>query len=151
MQLNGQEQLLARLVVTRETMNSILTETDGGESAGALGGDELSGSDAKDAVSQHVSGGGSRVGLVLVPPRTPGVDAAAVLPEDYCAILAVLEQAGHGLRAGQVAAELGIATVERSKVEVLRSQLKRLVARGWAGSSPPGYSRSSNDAGVVGD
>lgn len=34
----------------------------------------------------------------------------AVLSEDYCEILAVLTDSDHGLRTGQVVAELGIST-----------------------------------------
>lgn len=137
-QLEVAEQLLSRLVVTRETMNAILTETGGSDWAGESGSDDGSGPNAETAPPQRVSDGGSRIGLVLVPPRTPGTDAAAVLPEDYCDILAVLAEAGGGLRAGQVAAELGISTADRSKVEALRSKVKRLVARGWVDQQPSG-------------
>lgn len=137
-QLNAAEELLSRLVVTRETMNAILTDTGDGESVPALDAD-AAGDDIETAPPQRVSnGGGLQHGLVLVPPRTPGTDAAAVLPQDYCDILTVLACAGGGLRAGQVAAELGISTTERSKVESLRSKLKRLVARGWVDQQPSG-------------
>ncbi|MBF6303071.1 hypothetical protein IU459_37060 [Nocardia amamiensis] len=138
-QLDACEQMLARLVVTRETMNEILTAAGGLDSARMPETGAVAGEDADPAPVPPVSGdGGSPVGLVLVPPRRAWVDAAAVLPGDYCDILDVLAHAGQGLRAGQVAAELGIAGTERSKVEALRSKLKRLVARGWAAQQPSG-------------
>ncbi|MFI6956576.1 hypothetical protein ACIBJI_24295 [Nocardia sp. NPDC050408] len=138
-QLNDREGLLSRLVVTRETMNEILSAGGGLDPAGDLSQGEESGDQVKPVAQQPVSGGvGSGIGLVLVPPRRAGVEAA-VLPGDYCDILAVLAQGGvRGLRAGQVATELGIAATDRSKVEGLRSKLKRLVARGWAVQAPSG-------------
>jgi len=139
-QLNDREGLLSRLVVTRETMNEILSAGGGLDPAGDPSQGEESGGQVKPVAQQPVSGGvGSGIGLVLVPPRRAGVEAAAVLPGDYCDILAVLAQGGvRGLRAGQVATELGIAATDRSKVEGLRSKLKRLVARGWAVQAPSG-------------
>ncbi|MEC3920681.1 hypothetical protein [Nocardia sp. CDC160] len=141
------ERLLSRLTITRETMAEILTEADEPIDP------DVSESTASTNTEQPqlVSGSRSPIGLMLVPQRQPGMDAAAVLPEDYCDILAVFAEAGHGLRAGQVAAEVGIATTDRSKVEGLRSKLKRLVARGWLDQEPSGVFTITNDAGVVGD
>ncbi|QIS23544.1 hypothetical protein [Nocardia terpenica] len=147
-ELTAAEQLLSRLTITRETMAEILTEAD--EPPGSDGPDEST-ENTNTEQPQPVSGSRSPVGLMLVPQRRPGMDAAAVLPEDYCDILAVLAETGHGLRAGQVAAEVGIATTDRSKVEALRSKLKRLVARGWLDQEPSGVFTITNDAGVVGD
>ncbi len=138
-QLKAAEELLSRLVVTREMMNAILTEDGAGDSVEVPGDDDEAGDGTETAPPQQVSvSGGVQRGLVLVPPRTPGIDAAVVLPDDYCDILAVLTEAGGGLRAGQVAAELGISTTDRSKVESLRSKMKRLVARGWVDQAPSG-------------
>ncbi|AYF78538.1 hypothetical protein D7D52_37260 [Nocardia yunnanensis] len=147
-ELTEAEQLLSRLTITRETMAEILTEAD--ESTGSDGPDDPA-ENTNSEQSQMVSGSRSPVGLMLVPQREPGMDAAAVLPEDYCDILVVFAEAGHGLRAGQVAAEVGIATTDRSKVEGLRSKLKRLVARGWLDQEPSGVFTITNNAGVVGD
>ncbi|AYF78542.1 hypothetical protein D7D52_37290 [Nocardia yunnanensis] len=131
-QLGAAEALLSRLAITRETMAEILVEAE--EPEVSKDPEESPNSSAL----QSVSASKSPIGVMLVPQRAPGMDAAQVLPEDYVDIVAVLAEAGHGLRAGQVAAELGIPTVERSKVEALRSKLKRLVARGWLDQQPSG-------------
>lgn len=138
-QLQGLERRLSRLVITRETMTDLLAEVDDLEVA------------VEHTAPQPVSVGSSPIGLVLVPQREPGMDPEAVLPQDYGDILAVLSTTAGGLRAGQVAAELGINTIERSKVEALRSKLKRLVARGWAEQQPSGVFMIANDVGVTGD
>ncbi|NNH76093.1 hypothetical protein HLB23_40705 [Nocardia uniformis] len=150
-QLEVAEQRLSRLQITRETMDEILgerTEVDD-QHVRTAGPDSVD--DMKGAVSQHVPGAGRMIGAVLVPQRVAGMDPAAVLPEDYGEILAVLAEAADGLRAGRVAAELGIETTDRAKVEGLRSKLKRLVARGWADQQPSGKFMIANEAGVVGD
>ncbi|WP_218022535.1 hypothetical protein [Nocardia amamiensis] len=136
-QLAAQELRLSRLVITRETMAELFGEVDAGEPTipGEPGGVEVG---VHTRQAQPVSESARGIGLVLVPQRSAGADAAAVLPGDYCEILAVLAEAGSGLRAGQVAAELGIAVTARSKVEGLRSKLKRLVERGWAVQQPSG-------------
>jgi hypothetical protein len=134
-QLAAAEQLLSRLAITRETMTEILAEAEGPGVSGRL---DVFGENTNSSQPQQVSGSGRPIGVMLVPQRAPGMDAAAALPEDYCDILAVFAEAGHGLRAGQVAAGLGIATTDRSKVEGLRSKLKRLVARGWLDQQPSG-------------
>ncbi|WP_162958862.1 hypothetical protein [Nocardia yunnanensis] len=129
-QLAVAEQVLSRLAITRETMAEILT-------------------DAEEPAP--IANSRSPIGAMLVPQRESGMDAATVLPEDYGEIMAVLAEADHGLRAGQVAVELGIPTIDRSKVEGLRSKLKRLVARGWLDQEPAGVFTITNGAVVVGD
>ncbi|MGY4103952.1 hypothetical protein ACW2Q0_31015 [Nocardia sp. R16R-3T] len=133
-QLAAHELALSRLAITRETMQELLAED---EPAGSGVPSEAVVS-ANTVAVQPISASGRPFGLVLVPQRVAGMDAAAVLPGDYCDILVVLAEAGDGLRAGQVAAELGITATDRSKVEALRSKLKRLVARGWAEQAPSG-------------
>ncbi|MBF6469875.1 hypothetical protein IU427_32640 [Nocardia beijingensis] len=61
----------------------------------------------------------------------------SLLPQDYRDILEMLADAGRGLRAGHVAAALGLP-VNPSKAEGLRSKLKRLTARGWISEQTPG-------------
>jgi len=61
----------------------------------------------------------------------------AVLPTAYQDLVEVLIDAGHPLRAGQVAAAAGLST-DKSKVEGLRAKLKRLVDRGWLAEDGPG-------------
>jgi hypothetical protein len=60
---------------------------------------------------------------VGVVPWLPGV-AVAVLPTAYRDLVEVLVDAGHPLRAAQVAAAAGVST-DKSKVEGLRAKLKR--------------------------
>jgi hypothetical protein len=74
--------------------------------------------------------------VLTVPPWRPGA-AAAVLPLAYQDIVEVLVDAGHPLRAAQVAAAAGLST-DKSKVEGLRAKLKRLVDRGWLTEDGPG-------------
>lgn len=55
-----------------------------------------------------------------------GVGAAA----SYRDLVEVLADAGRPLRAGNIAAAAGLST-DKSKIEGLRSKLKRLAERGW--------------------
>ncbi|MEV2225005.1 hypothetical protein AB0E01_34755 [Nocardia vinacea] len=126
-QLAAAELALSRPAITRETMAELLAE-DEPTGNGVPGEADVS---ANIVAAQPVSGSGRAFGVA-------GMDASAVLPGDYCDILAILAEAGNGLRAGQVAAELGITATDRSKVEALRSKLKRLVTRGWAAQAPSG-------------
>ncbi|MFE3003409.1 hypothetical protein ACFXG4_51885 [Nocardia sp. NPDC059246] len=136
-QLDGVEQELSRLRITRETMGEILgvvtDPTDGSpaDSAGVAAGDE-----PQQPERERERVGGSPIGVMLVPPRGPGV-LVSELPQDYRDILEILADAGRGLRTGHVAAALG-CDEERSTVESLRSKLKRLVARGWLDEQMPG-------------
>ena len=127
-ELQACEQLLSRLVITRETLAEIDTEAEGQPVPESNPGMETAG-------LQKVS----PIGAVVVPQRVAGAAAAEALPDDYCDILEVLAGAGEGgLRAGQVATELGVPADERSKVEALRAKLKRLAARGWVAQQPSG-------------
>ncbi|WP_280466089.1 hypothetical protein [Nocardia brasiliensis] len=90
----------------------------------------------QESGSDPVAAGGSPIGVVLVPRRAPGMEVS-VLPEDYQDILEVVADAGRGLRAGHIAAGLGLE-IGPAKVEGLRSKLKRLVARGWLDEQTPG-------------
>ncbi|PXX51875.1 hypothetical protein DFR70_1432 [Nocardia tenerifensis] len=149
-QLEAAEQRLSRLQITRETMDEILDERAEVDDQNARTAGSDSDGNTKTVVSQPGLGAGRLIGAMLVPQRVVGMDPAAVLPDDYGEILAVLAEAADGLRAGQIAAELGIATTDRAKVEGLRSKLKRLVARGWADQQPSGKFVIANEAGVVG-
>jgi len=115
--LAGAEERLSRLVITRETVDEVLSE----------GGGPVS--------SAVASAGPSRLGhlpaagVLMVPPWRPGLEASA-LPEAYRDLLEVAEDAGRPLRAGQIAAAAGLST-DKAKVEGLRAKLKRLAERGW--------------------
>ncbi|MCX4094498.1 hypothetical protein [Nocardia sp. alder85J] len=128
-QLQACEQRLSRLVITRETLAEIDAEAGPGDP----------GPESEVAALHPVSGSASPIGAVVVPQREPGMDPAVVLPGDYLDILEVLADAGEGgLRAGKVAAGLGVPVEDRSKVEGVRAKLKRLAARGWADQQATG-------------
>ncbi|GAB2558861.1 hypothetical protein [Nocardia heshunensis] len=130
-QLAVEEQLLSRLQVTRETMIEILGAASDLDALGESGG-----ADGTSPEQESGFGSGSPIGVVLVPHRGPGMERS-VLPEDYQDVLEVLVDAGRPLRAGHIAAALGLE-IAPAKVEGLRSKLKRLVARGWLDEQTPG-------------
>lgn len=127
------EERLSRLEITRETVAEIL---------GGVGTDRsAAGREAEPAVAEAVSAGslvtgGPPIGVVAVPPWRPGL-AQSVLPSSYRDLLEVLADAGRPLRAGSIAAAAGLST-DKSKIEGLRSKLKRLVERGWLAEDGPG-------------
>jgi hypothetical protein len=120
-------------------MTEILTETD--RTAQPVPPGRSGGEEEEEEESEAASGGGSPIGVVTVPSRRPGMEAA-VLPQAYRDILEVLADAGRPLRAGHIAAALGLPT-DAVKVEGLRSKLKRLVARGWPAEQTPGLFASA--------
>jgi hypothetical protein len=121
------EDRLSRLEITRETVAEIVGGVGTGEPAAGA-------ADPVPAGSRLA--GGSPAGVVMVPPWRPGL-AQSVLPPSYRDLLEVLADAGRPLRAGSVAAAAGLST-DRSKIEGLRSKLKRLAERGWLAEDGPG-------------
>ena len=117
--LAGVEERLSRLVITRETVDEVLSEA----------GVEASSAVMPDGAVASPSGHLSAVGVLAVPPWRPGLEAT-VLPEAYRDLLEVAEDAGRSLRAAQIAAAAGLST-DKATVEGLRSKLKRLAERGW--------------------
>jgi hypothetical protein len=114
-QLTQAEERLWRLVITRQTVDEVLSEA---------------GADAPPAepgvtAPPHRS---AAIGVVTVPPWRAGLEVS-VLSRDYQDLLEVAEDAGRPLRAGQIAAAAGLST-DRGKVETLRARLKRLAERG---------------------
>ncbi|MFD3306694.1 hypothetical protein [Streptomyces sp. NPDC058694] len=128
------EEPLARLEITRETVAEILGEA-GADHVEAGSATVPARAEDTGAVSVE-SAPASRIGVPTVPPWRPGI-AVAVLPKAYQDLFEVLVDAGHPLRAGQVAAAAGLST-DKSKVEGLRAKLKRLVDRGWLTEDGPG-------------
>jgi hypothetical protein len=118
------EERLARLEITRETVAEILGEADA---------DHV---EAAAATAPVMTADAAPVGVLTVVPWRPGI-AVAVLPRAYQDLVEVLVDAGHPLRAAQVAAAAGLST-DKSKVEGLRAKLKRLVDRGWLTEDGPG-------------
>jgi hypothetical protein len=131
-ELNGllevEEDLLSRLVITRETVEEILGEAARlvGESADEAGSVE---------VVQAVGGAGP-LGVVTVPPWRRGM-TASVLPAAYRDAVEILADAAEAMRAGRIATAMGLAD-SAAKREGLRSKLKRLVERGWVCEDGPG-------------
>jgi hypothetical protein len=123
--LAAEDELVSRLLITRETVEQVLGE------AGQPAESPREESDSGPARSQ-----GSPIGVLTVPPWRPGMDGS-VLPQAYRDVLEVLVDAGKPLRAGHLAAALGLGE-GAGKIEGLRSKLKRLVARGWLSEDSPG-------------
>jgi hypothetical protein len=117
--LAGAEERLSRLVITRETVDEVLSEA----------GEQASSAAVPDGTGPSRFGHLPAVGVLTVPPWRPGLEASA-LPEAYRDLLEVAEDAGRPLRAGQIAAAAGLST-DKAKVEGLRAKLKRLAERGW--------------------
>ena len=113
------DERLSRLVIARETVEEVLSET-GAEASSAV---------MPDGAAPSRSGHLPAVGVLAVPPWRAGLEASA-LPEAYRDLLEVLEDASRPLRAVQIAAAAGLST-DKAKVEGLRAKLKRLVERGW--------------------
>jgi hypothetical protein len=61
----------------------------------------------------------------------------SVLPRAYRDVMEVITDAGHGLRAKQIAVALDLGD-SAAKVEGLRGKLRRLVVRGWLSQNSPG-------------
>jgi Transcriptional regulator, AbiEi antitoxin len=117
--LAGVENRLSRLVITRETVDEVLSAA-GPQASSAL---------MADGTAPSRSGRLPAAGVLAVPPWRSGVEAS-VLPQAYRDLLEVAEDAGRPLRAAQIAAAAGLST-DKAKVEGLRAKLKRLVERGW--------------------
>jgi hypothetical protein len=130
--LAGAEERLSRLEITRETVAEIL----GGAGMGEAAAGREAGPAAADPAPVRARLPGSPVGVVTVPSWRPGL-ALSVLPPSYRDLLEVLADAGRPLRAGSIAAAAGLST-DKSKVEGLRSKLKRLAERGWLAEDGPG-------------
>jgi hypothetical protein len=135
------EERLARLVITRETVEDVLAAPVRDASPGPAPGAVPAG-----------SGRSAVIGVVKVPPWRADLDVS-VLPRDYRDLLEVAQDAGRPVRAAQIAAAAGLST-ERGKVETLRGKLRRLVERGWlAEDAGPGLfalPRREGDAGEQG-
>jgi hypothetical protein len=136
--LAGVEDRLSRLVITRETVDEVLSEAGPEASPAAV---------PREGLAPR-SGRLPAAGVLAVPPWRAGLDAS-VLPQAYRDLLEVAEDAGRPLRAAQVAAAAGLST-DKTKVEGLRSKLKGLVERGWLAEeagpglfAPPGRNGST--------
>jgi len=131
-ELNGllevEEDRLARLVITRETVEEIL-----GEAAQVV---EEPASRVRSVEPAGTAGAASRLGVVTVPRWRPGMERGA-LPQAYQDAVEILADAAGGMRAGQILAAMGLPDAA-AKREGLRSKLKRLVERGWATEDGPG-------------
>lgn len=121
------EERLSRLEITRETVAEILGGVGADQPVAGQGVDAVVAAGPAPGRSRHADS--SPIGVLTVPPWGPGV-AQSVLPSSYRDLLEVLVDAGRPLRAGRIAAAAGLST-DKSKIEGLRSKLKRLVERGW--------------------
>ncbi|MGW1716371.1 hypothetical protein [Streptomyces sp. NPDC002156] len=129
--------------IARETVTEILDEAGEHSSTAERTGQ----AEAETPPSASRFGDGSPIGVQTVPPWRPGLDTS-VLPNTYQDLIEVIADAGHPMRAMQVAEAAGLS-VDRSKVEGLRSKLKRLVERGWLTEDGPGrFTLPSRDGGA---
>ncbi|RSO03340.1 hypothetical protein DMH18_37635 [Streptomyces sp. WAC 06783] len=128
------EERLSRLEIAREEVAEILDETGADHAAAEEGGEAGPAAEATPAPSPF--GEGSPIGVLTVSPWRPDLEVS-VLPGAYQDLMEVIADADHPLRAVQVAEAAGLS-VDRSKVEGLRSKLKRLVERGWLIEDGPG-------------
>ncbi|MFC4906885.1 hypothetical protein [Actinomadura gamaensis] len=124
--LEVEEDKLSRLVITRETVEEVV-----GEAAGTV--EDLA---AERGAVDPGRGAGSSIGVMTVPPWRPGMTGSA-LPEAYRDAVEILADAAEPMRAGQIAAVMGLQDTA-AKREGLRTKLKRLVERGWAVEDGPG-------------
>jgi hypothetical protein len=127
------EERLSRLEITRETVAEILGGAGADQPVAGQGVDAVVAAGPAPGRSRHADS--SPIGVLTVPPWGPGV-AQSVLPSSYRDLLEVLVDAGRPLRAGRIAAAAGLST-DKSKIEGLRSKLKRLVERGWLAEDGP--------------
>lgn len=123
------EEQVRRLEITRETVAELV---DAADSARHRWEPRLS------APEQQAPPGPARqpIGVLAVPARRAGLEASA-LPQSYQDLLEAVTDAAGPVRAGAIAAACGLST-DKSKVEGLRSKLKRLVERGWLIEDGPG-------------
>jgi hypothetical protein len=128
------EERLSRLEITRETVAEILGGVAAERATAGQVAEPAAAADPAPAGSRLA--GGSPIGVVTVPLWRPGL-AQSVLPPSYQDLLEVLADAGRPLRAGSIAAAAGLST-DKSKIEGLRSKLKRLAERGWLAEDGPG-------------
>lgn len=120
--LGIEEEQLSRVVIAREVAEEILGETA-----------RLAGAELEPA---QVRPDGSPIGVTTVREWVSGMEIS-VLPRAYRDVMEVITDAGHGLRAKQIAVALGLGD-SAAKVEGLRGKLRRLVARGWLSQDSPG-------------
>jgi len=76
------------------------------------------------------------VGVLAVPNWQPGM-GMEVLPSDYRDIVEVVSDAPRAVRAKQIAPRIGLP-VSAAMIEGTRSELKRLMERGWLDKDTPG-------------
>ncbi|MFG2409905.1 hypothetical protein ACGFR8_37425 [Streptomyces brevispora] len=122
---------LSRLVITRETAGELLSRMPAGVP-------DRPGGELPTAVEASPFAGAERrvVGILTVPKWQSGMDQG-VLPRVYQDILDVVRDAPGPVRAKQIAPRIGLPA-ETSKIEGVRSKLKRLVERGWLDEDTPG-------------
>ncbi|MGW1075941.1 hypothetical protein [Streptomyces sp. NPDC002537] len=114
-------------------VGEILDETDADPAAAGQDRETETGA---DRAADSGFGDGSPIGVQTVPPWHSGL-GVSVLPGAYQDLVEVIADAKGPLQAMRVAEAAGLS-VDRSKVEGLRSKLKRLVERGWLVEAGPG-------------
>lgn len=121
--LEAEEEQLSRVVIAREVAEEILGETA-----------RLVGAELEPA---RVRPDGSPIGVTTVREWEPGMEVS-MLPRAYRDVMEVITDAGHEVRAKQIALALGLGD-SAAKVEGLRGKLRRGELRGacTAKTTPP--------------
>jgi hypothetical protein len=142
--LAGEEELLSRLEITRQTVIEVLAGPDLPEDGGVA-----AGTGAASMVATVAAAPSETAAATQVPAFSQDGDGQG-LPVAYRDVWEVLVDAGGPLRAKQLSVALGLGTEPRH-VEGMRSKLKRLVRRGWLAEVEPGlFACASGIAGGAG-
>lgn len=129
-QMAGEQELLGRLEITRQTVIELLAGDDvPGEDVAGIG-------PAAEGGVVAAATGVSRAGMQVPVFGQDGDGGGRGLPVAYRDVVEVVADAGP-LRARQVCQALGLGT-EPNRREGMRIKLKRLVERGWLVETEPG-------------
>lgn len=127
-ELQEAEAAQERLVIAKETVSQVLSET--GKPVVEVS--EF----AQPAVPKPAQGRAGSVPGSVVPVRQGGAEVTALAP-DYQRIMHVLAGREEPMICRQIADAMGLEAVP-AKIEGVRSKAKRLAARGWLEEKSPG-------------
>ncbi|MFJ8013806.1 hypothetical protein [Streptomyces sp. NPDC096339] len=134
--LEDERNRLERLTVTRETLDELAAEGVAVDAVAPL------------SMEVELVGGGRVVGVQTVTVWREGTTSAD-LPPVYRDIVDVIDDAPEPVQAKQIVPRIGLPA-QTSKIEGNRSNLKRLVERGWLDEQTPGLFTASSRRTVPG-
>lgn len=127
-ELQEAEAAQERLVIAKETVSQVLSET----AKHVVQAPEP----ARPAAPEPAQGRAGSVPGSMVPVRQDGAEVTLLAP-DYQRIMHVLASSEEPMICRQIAEALGLESVP-AKIEGVRSKAKRLTARGWLEEKSPG-------------